>query len=198
MTPQWNQAEIMCVLDRKADPFSARLSVPGRLSEIIDVEIYDDFPGYNQTGASVQITVPTFVRVLGYDENNVLCALHSRGEMSAQYPLSNSAACHVHLSPSEECSTQTGQTTTEVRCNFQGEACFAATQQITSLCGGSIASPAGKGERTPSVVLLSISEEQPLWSIAKTYRTTVDALQCANSLEKPYTPDHGMLLIPIP
>lgn len=197
LTPQWNSSAMECCLDRKTEVLSLQQSVPGTLAEIIDTEIYDDFPVCRQSGDVVRITIPTFVRVMGIDNDHVAVSRQTRGEIALEYPLSDDAECNVCVTPFHGHSVRSGTDLLDLQCGTQAEMYFTARQEFHSLCGGSITETADQGSRSPSMIMRSMSREQPLWDVAKVYKTTVAALQSANEIESEYTPDHGLLLIPV-
>lgn len=198
LAPQWHHDLITCRLDQKTEQLSLRQSVPGAMSEIIDTEIYDDFPLCKQCGDTMQVIVPTYVRVFGMDDNHVATSRQSRGELSLEYALAKNAECHVRITPFDGCMVRTVQDALEFLCGTQADVYFTAHQEITTLCGGCINESSGTESRAPSMILRTITEEQPLWDVAKAYKTTVSSLRSANEIDVDYTPDHGMLLIPIP
>lgn len=198
LTAQWQHDQITCSLDRKTEQLTLHQSIPGSMNEIIDTELYDDFPLYRQSGDTMQVIIPVCIHVFGVDNHHIASSRQSRGEITQEYALAKNAGCHARILPFDGCMVRTAQDSLEFQCGTQAEVCFTAQQELTSLCSGSIAENRKKDIRVPSVILHAIAEEQPLWNIAKAYKTTVTALRCANEIDSDYTPDHGMLLIPIP
>lgn len=197
LTSQWQHNLIACRLDSKSEQLSVRHPIPGTMSEIIDTEIYDDFPLYKQCGDTMKIIIPIHVRVFGMDDHHAATSRQVRAEISLEYPLADNAECHVRINSFDGCMVHTVQDALDFQCTSQADVCFTAVQELATLCGGCINENSTAESRVPSMILRAISEEQPLWDVAKAYKTTVTALRRANEIDADYTPDHGMLLIPI-
>lgn len=72
----------------------------------------------------------------------------------------------------------------------------ASGREITAVMGITCDESAPALERGPSLIVLCSEREADLWSLAKKYRSTTDAIRAANGGEAVFDPAHRPLLIP--
>ena len=70
-------------------------------------------------------------------------------------------------------------------------------QKLQELSGGTLEPAPARGANSPSVVICRSHAQQDLWSLAKQYRTTAQAIQSANHLTQPEVEAGRLLLIPM-
>lgn len=183
-------------LDTQTSLQTIRQSVSGSLREILDTDVYPDYPTQERRGDQTRIAVPVTLRVLGFDENGNLCACSGKGEIVQEFALSDQAICHSTAIPTGEAFSSISAGGVEVRCNLSlSTACY-AKQQLRTLCGGTIEETPSPEPR-PSVIIRAAKKDEELWGIAKACCSTTSAIRAANHLESDKLPDAAMLLIPV-
>lgn len=196
LKPAWAQYALEGRLDRAAGTLSSHQSLQGPVQDVIDAEVYTDYPIWKRSDMRVEASIPVLVRVCAYDPEGTVVSLTGRSEMKNEYPLSGNALCMMDIQPEEDANIHSNGSGVEFRCDFASDAVFTAVQNLTTLCGGTIEERSGSENRGPSVILKTTEKGCPLWDIGKKYGTSVSSLQMANQLDSDITKG-GMLLIPI-
>lgn len=196
LQPQWKAYQLDSCLDRQSSLQTVRQTLSGPLQEILDTDVYPDYPTQEQQGDQLKITLPVSIHVLGLDENGTLCARTGKGEASQELALSDQALCRAAAAPSgEPFASQTGDGV-EARCSLSLDTACYAKQTLRALCGGTIEEAPVEKTR-PSVIIRAAQKNEELWNIAKACGSTSDAIRAANHLESDRLPDAAMLLIPV-
>ena len=196
LQPEWSHQLLPCRLDQKQEQLQLHHSLRGNLNEIIDFDIYTGFPSCRKNAQTIEMSVPISVRVCGKDDAGQFAGLQGRDDLCVHYALDENAVCVMYLNSADGCMVQNTSDGVDVRCSVSANAVFYTMQELKSICGGTIEQPSQSENRSPSIILRKIEQEQPLWDVAKAYATTVDALKMSNGIDGEFTPGSGMLLIP--
>lgn len=196
LQPVWKEYQLDTCLDRQSSLQTVRQSLSGPLQEILDTDVYPDYPAQERQGEQIRVTVPVSMRVLGYDENGSLCARSGKGEAAQELALSDQALCRVRAALSGEPLASPSAGGVEVRCGVSVETACYGRQELRALCGGTVDEAEDRKAR-PSVIMRAAQKNEALWSIAKACRSTTDAIRAANHLETDRLTDDAMLLIPV-
>lgn len=196
LQPMWKTYQLQSCLDHQTSLQTIRQSLSGSLREILDTDVYPDYPTQERRGDQTRIVVPVSLRVLGFDESGNLCSCSGKGEAVQEFALSDQAVSQSAAIAAGDPFASLSADGAEVRCNISLETACYAKQQLRTLCGGTI-EDAPSTERRPSVILRAARKNEELWGIAKACRSTTAAIRAANHLESDTLPDSAMLLIPV-
>ena len=196
LQPVWKNYLMDSRLDRQTSLQTIRQSVTGSLQEILDTDVYLDYPRQERSNDQTRILVPASMHVLGFDENGSLSACSGKGEAVQEFTLSDQADCRSNAIPTGEAFSSISAGGAEVRCSISLETTCYAKQQLRTLCGGTIEETSSMAPH-PSVILRAAPKDAELWSIAKDCCSTTNAIRAANHLETDRLPDAAMLLIPV-
>lgn len=195
LEPQWQTTKMTGRLDAQEfrDTLQALLSVPAK--SILDAWAYADDVVQQRNGEKTSLQFGVCCNVLYYDEEDALQGKIVRANKTVDMALSSSAFCRPATDISGSIVTGAGSNP-EVRCPVTMRAeCF-AQQEFRGISGGEM-QPIGQESDRPSVVLRLVGQEETLWSVAKSYRTTVDNIMQANDLTSEQLIGQQMLLIPM-
>ena len=197
LIPAWKDYAMDVCLDRQHTMQTVRQHLSGGLQELLDTDVYVDYPAADQKDGSTQITVPVQIHVLGYDHDRTLCALTGKGQTEWKMALDDQARCVAEADQSGSCYTSVLSDGAEVRCEIALHAVCYADQKLRTLSGGSMeAAPEQTGGR-PSVILRKVPGRTELWDIAKACSAREEAIRAANHLEDENLPEDRLLLIPV-
>lgn len=193
---QWQTYDLESRLDSPVSVQTVRQTLGGKLQELLSSDVYLGFPQVEREGGQAKVTAPVTFSVLGYDENGALQSLSGSAQAVQTVALAENAQCRPAAALSGDCyATLTGDGV-EVRCSVQLDCPCYGTQQLRSLCGGTLEDlPAG--EARPSVILRSVQGDESLWDIAKSCGASEEAIRAANHLETDRVQAPAMLLIPV-
>lgn len=196
LVPQWASYALEARLDNCPGMISLHQPLQGSADEIIDTDIYTDFPVLKRSTDIVQMSIPVLVKVSAYTQDGTLVSFRGRTELLKEYQVVEDAFCEMEVQEPNDLNSHNTGTTVDVHCNFSINASFSAVQNIITLCGGVIEARDTKERSVPSVVLARTEEGSSLWDIGKKYGTSVSSLTQANHLEN-NSAGGRIMLIPI-
>ena len=162
---------------------------------VLDTEV--GCGGIRQGESRESFEIPIWIRVLYLDEND---ALHSiRREFSAICPKDQDDSHHMGGWAVCRGDLMTNILPDGVELRFPVDCCLETWLQNCYLCisGGKREDEEREIVKSPSVILRKIGNDEKLWTVAKQYRTTCQAILEANEIsDERQLPDDRMLLIP--
>ena len=162
---------------------------------VLDTEV--GCGGIRQGESGDSFEIPVWVRCLYLDEND---ALHSmRREFTAVCPKDHGEPYHMDGWAACRGDVMVSILPDGVELRFPVDCALETWRQNRYVCvsGGKMEDEEQDAARCPSVVLRKIGQSEKLWSIAKQYRTTCQAILEANEIdEERRLPEDRMLLIP--
>lgn len=195
LEPQWAALRMTGRLDAQEfrETLQGRLQLPAK--SVLDVWAYEDDVLQQRNGEMVSMQFGASCNVVYYDETGALQGKTVRVSKTADMGLSSAAFCRPAAEISGEIAAAAGAEL-EVRCPVLMRAESFASQEFRGICGGELNAAAEEADR-PSVILRLVGQEESLWSVAKTYRTTVRNIMEANGLQSEALAEEQMLLIPL-
>lgn len=195
LEPQWQTERITAQLDAEefADTLQAPLSVSAK--SVLDAWCYAADVMQQRNGERTALQYGVCCNVLYYDENGDLQGKIVRVNKTVDMALSSAAYCRPVTQITGALTTRSGGDA-EVKCPVVTKAMCFAQQEFRGICGGAMQPLAPEPER-PSVILRLVGQDESLWSVAKSYRTTVDNILQANDLTAEQRVGEQMLLIPM-
>lgn len=191
---QRQSVELESRLDRQQlqEPLRIPAEVQGSVADLCGLV---DYPRIERRGEEICFETPVSCRVLYYDENGALQGREFRGEAESSLPADESSRCYGITAPAGrmQYSAAAGE--------IQGMAALTvsccAGQPIEAIQGITLGDPVPRSTQRPSVILRRAGGQESLWSLGKTYGSTVEAIRQANDLTADSAPAGAMLLIPI-
>lgn len=197
LTPQWDEFLIEGLLDRPQTIQTVRQTMTGDLQQVLDTELYTDYPAVERVGSNAVIHAPVSVHVLGYDRNGMLCGVSGKESGSWELPVSENASCAAWAEPTGTPFAAAAGNGVEVRTELRLEALCSGALPVRTLCGGSLEPETGRDRNAPAVILRRAARGAALWDIAKAAGANEEALRIVNGLEGETVPEDRVLLIPV-
>ncbi len=195
-TPQWKRYAMENCLDRQVSVQTVRHHMPGKLREVLDSDIYWNYPICTRKNEQMEVSVPVKMRVLGYDDSGTLTVLRGTGAAVQNFALAPDSICRTVTAPMGEVHTTMTSDGVEMRCELSLNTDCYGGKNLQTLCGGSVQEDAAAHSR-PSVILRTVPKDTTLWDLAKTYGSTDSAIRAANRLDAEQLAADTLLLIPV-
>lgn len=196
-TPHWQTVEAAGRLDRQSVNQVVRSTVSAPARTVVDTQIYLDAPVLRHQDDTATMVLPMTANILYFDENGDLQGTCAKLETSFQTELADGCSCRPHAHLAGEAFAVPAGEGVEVRCSVGFTVDSMASQGLRALSGGQLSEECTASADRPSVILRHAKADDTLWSVAKSCRTTADAICKANALEGDSPRLSGMLLIPI-
>ena len=197
LQPQWAEVPFDGVLDHQNQLQALRHRLSGELREVLDTQVYWDYPEILRNADHTSIKVPATIRIVGYNNDDILCSLFGKSEIKHELILSENAFCHVIAVPVGEDIAAAEGRETEAKCSVRlCISCF-SKEKLKMLCGGAILDANEDGSDIPSVIVRPVEAGVALWDLAKQYGTTVTDIQSANQLSGEVLSENMTWLLPI-
>ena len=187
-------------LREDSDRRSARLNVRELLETgtavkaVVDTEV--GCGGVRPSGGLGELEIPLWARCLYLDENDALRCV--RREFSAACGEEVPEGCRVEAEAACRGDIMASILPDGVELRFQVDCDMETARDGRYLCVAGGETDEGEGrESGPSLILRKVGAEESLWSVAKQYRTTRDAILEVNEIaEESQLPHDRLLLIP--
>ncbi len=170
------------------------LETPVSVKMVLDADVMSGTPRIDTSAMTVEI--PVWVTCLFLNEEDTVHSV--KREFTLRCPLEHEANLVCKCSVHECVDILTGVVPDgiEVRCLFDCTVDVYKSTSYVSVCGGEINENDPSGH-APSIILRRIEENESLWSVAKSYRSTVRAILTINEVQdEQQIPRHKPLLIP--
>lgn len=197
LNPQWKEYTFRACLDQQTALQTVRKHIAGSFRQILDTDVYWDYPSVTRKQDLVQITVPCSVRVLYEDEQGNISTKTDRAEVLQELVLSNDCICRVEMIPTPDMYAALTTDGIEVRCSVNVYSSCHAGKPFRSLCGGQIEEDPEEHGNKPAVIVRTVAQNTDLWLLAKQYRTSEARICAANHLDGTCVPQDMLLLLPI-
>jgi len=195
-TPAWRELDASGRLDRQSMSETVRFPVSAPVKSVIDTQLYLDVPVQRREGDALVLTVPVAANTIYQDDGGALQQNISRFEASCRTSLSDGCVCRASARLDGEPFAVPAGDGMEVRCTVTFTVDSMSGAGLKTLCGGQLGDEALPQDDRPSVILRPAAADESVWSVAKSCRTTVDAVKSANGLGEDAALS-GMLLIPV-
>ena len=197
LEPQWQQWQCRPLLDSQTLGGTARWTGEEAIGVPLDLWARPEEGRKERQGDTLLLKIPVQCSLIYYDGEGKLRGKQIRPCMELELPLNREAECSLRDLQCTEgyCNPSSG--TTEIRIPLQLTADSYGSQSLRSLKGGELLPLPEEKEPKPSVILRRTEEEEDLWALAKSYRTSVGAIRRANDLQEGPVPRDTMLLIPL-
>ncbi len=195
VTPAMAAYDLESRLDRQLLTQEIRETLQGPVRSVVDAAVFLEPPAQSREGSRVELRAPAVVSLLYYDENGVLQGMTRRQEALAVTDLAEGCSCLPRISTDGSVAAAPAAGGAEVRFQvcFDVESCV--DEHLEAVCGAQTT----ELENTvrPSVIIRTAGEDETLWSIAKSCRSTQEAIRKANDLSEEEAIGGKLLLIPL-
>lgn len=191
--PKREELELAQILERRRSDIPVRQTIRQDAKEIADVTYLPDFPTLRR-GENIQLELPGQFQVLWYDENSLLQCSTARTDENWDMPAGEDARIRAAVLPGTP-PTATAGSGMELKGESVLDVTTTSRRGIPMVTGLSIGEETERSPARPSLILRRAGNA-PLWDIAKSTGSTVEAIRKANALEADPAPSQ-ILLIPV-
>jgi len=197
LTPEVTPCRMEGILDRQVlrENLTASSDTPAK--SVVDACMYFEEMQLQRMDDKLHLELPVNCNVLYYDEQGLLQGKTLRSGVASQIALAENGGCRIVQIEGGEIFCAAGSSGLELRAPMALTVECSAEHSLNMLCGGEIGELAKDDGRRPSVILRRTDNEEELWQIAKTYRTSVQTIMEANELQEAQIAAGAMLLIPM-
>ena len=195
--PQWQEQEYSMRLDAQTLREPIRPSFPAQASAVLDCRVYPDTMALERTADGVIVHVPLRADTVYTDADGAVQSESFRTEVSCKTALDEDCACEAVFQLQPEGYAAAGSGAVELRYDAVFQLQSFAKQKLQNLVGGTLDLTRQPRAERASVVIRRTGAQQPLWDLAKRYKTTAQAIQTANHLTQPEADAGQLLLIPM-
>jgi len=192
---QWKEYAAESCLDRQNQILQLRGHITGTMRDLLDTDVYWDYPTMHREGDRCRLSVPVSVRVLGYDDAGELCCITEKLEASQELALSEHADCRASVDSLRDLYATVTSDGAEVRCGLLVQTTCVSSQKLRTLCGGTMEEDTSA--HVPSVIIRLAEKDTSVWELGKAYRAGTENIKAANHLEGEYLPEDTVVLLPI-
>ena len=195
--PQWQEQEYSMRLDAQTLREPIRPSFPAQASAVLDCRVYPDAMALERTADGVIVHVPLRADTVYTDADGEVQSESFRTEVSCKTALDEDCACEAVFQLQPEGYAAAGSGAVELRYDAVFQLQSFAKQKLQNLVGGTLDLTRQPRAERAAVVIRRTGAQQPLWDLAKRYKTTAQAIQTANHLTQPEVEAGRLLLIPM-
>ena len=192
---KWKDLRFDSFLDQREDVHTAKAHVSGDGLDILDLDVYCDYPIETRNEDMVQIAVPVTFRMLT-NINGSLQQKTERTEIRTEFPLSEHAYCHITTVPSGELHFAMTGDGADLRYGIGVCTDCYIQNSMKAICGGTV-DDTEQTARKSEIIVRNVPADTPLWDLAKEYKTTEDEIMVANHLDSDHILEDTMLLVPV-
>ena len=195
--PVYKPFSMNSCLDQQRIPVSPNLKMQTVLSEVVDTELYVDFPALRTDRDQLLGTIGTSVHILGHSPDHTLSGTSGIGNVEFRNPISEQVECVCWSSLPNGVYTTLSSNLAEVFGSIAvNMTCFGG-QTVQMVSSGEWVEEDEQNPNASIIILKRCAPESSLWELAKSSRSKVEAIREINQLETDFLPAGQMLLIPV-
>lgn len=187
---------VTAVLERTGQVLTAEQTVPADVDRVIDASVMSEQGSVMRSSAGAELTVPGMYQLLYTDMAGDFQCMTAKWEENWDVAASENSRVAVQVHPTGAARATTGAGSVTLRGDICVDMLTTNHQGMDAVRGIRLGAQQQPDPDRPSLILCRC-HGQELWEVAKSCKTTVDAICKANDLEVG-TADDRMLLIPIP
>lgn len=187
--------QLPTVLDTRKLVRQIDKDAPCPYSRVIDATCFREQPILHRSGEQVDVEVPAMVQLLCRADDGSYAGVHVR--FADQWSIPVGADASIGVTTAQPVSVQASGDAENVSIHLDLAHTVTATveQPLSMISEIEVCEKLPQESERPSLILRRAGNES-LWELAKSYGSTVEDIQNANSLEQD-APDGRLLLIPI-
>ena len=187
---------LRCLLDTQQQSLPVRLSAAGTLRQVLDARTFLGRAEITWHSGAATIRVPVTARLWGVGEEGRLTSISGSGWAELTQNASPDSQCCVTAACMGEVYAMPGPSGMEVRVNVALTARWHALCNYESISAVTVQEDSGSRER-PSVIVRKLTQDTPLWELAKSCGTTCSQIRSANEIRGDVASAGSLLLLPL-
>lgn len=196
LVPEYETQKLTAVLDRQEFKETVSLQSDRRAKTVLCAHAYPTKVLRRREGETVCVEQGVGCDVLYYDPDGKLKGCSLRGQAEFRLPLEENARCSVAAA---QCAEPFCTVSAEgIMVKVPVELCIECTaeHELKAVRAATVTAPEGT-EKRPALILRFTEEAEALWDIAKSCKTSEQAIREANELSEDTVPANTLLLIPM-
>lgn len=189
--------ELFSRLDRQTIRRQGEAVIPMGNGTVIDGAMYPEFPAVRRMGDTTRLEMPFAAHILYLDEEGKLQGKSASGTAEWETALAENAALEADCQPDGRLQWSMGGGSCTLRAGLTIQADSFSSVQVPSICGLRMGEELPKNPQRPSVVICKPGQDGGLWEMAKTFGSTVTAIQSANGLSESAAGPEQLILVPV-
>lgn len=197
LEPKWQEDRISAVLDRQLFQETAVLQETLEIKELVDVWADMAEPVWQREQERMELCLPLSFSVLYRDREDQMQGECFRSRVCVETQLAENGQCSLYSPELGEIFSTVAGDTLAIRMPLRLYVQSSAQQLLRRVSGAQVLPLQEEGEQRPSVILRFTDGKEELWQIAKSCRSSVEAIMAANELDGEEVPENSLLLIPL-
>lgn len=193
--PELQELALPMLLDQNTETLRSGVNIPGTVQRVVDVWAYPAQCKLRRAGALTELEHSGTVGVMYEDEAGQLRGAAGVWSEVIERPCGESTEMMSQITEVSRPTVLMGADGLEVKLDCVIQTKTVARDGMAMICGMEMGEPVRKDPSRPSLILRRAGEES-LWELAKSCRSTVDAIRSANALSGEPVDDR-ILLIPV-
>lgn len=192
----WEEVSVQARLDSQTVTVGAELTVPAMAEKVLDAALYPDQPMIRREQNTAKVIMPVYASVLYLDKDGTLQSRQSRGEITYESKLAQSAVCSASgmIYDAPVCLASYDTVTLRTAGHFQIDSYMGS--RLRTVKSAALTPDSAKPSDRPSLIARKAGKES-LWELAKSCGSTVEAICEANGLSGGTVQENAILLIPM-
>ena len=196
VTPAVEQVPVTAVLERSSQTVTAEQTVQADISRVVDICFLPEHGAVLRNDGSVDVNVPGTCQLLYLDGIGDLQSMEAKWEENWDMPASENCRVTASVRPCGNCQASVGGGSVLIRGDVCVDTVTTARQPMAAVKSIELGQETAPDPARPSLILRRCGQSG-LWDVAKSCRTTVEAICKANNIQQA-PEDDRVLLIPIP
>ena len=194
---QMRPCSLRCVLDRQQMTQTVRLTVPGEVRSVQDVQVCLSKPECVVENGTARIHVPVLVHLCYCDAQGQMAQASARTQAEFEQAAGEGSFCRAAASVCGEVYAMPAPDGAEVRFELLLQCQWNAMCSLESICSLTVQeSERPRGSR-PSVIVCTLQRDTSVWQLAKECGTTTECICKANDLSEDTVQAGTLLLMPM-
>ncbi len=187
--------ELPVLLDRRKEQQTVSQSAASECTDIVDASCFWEQPILRRNALSLDAEMPGNVQVLCRDENGQYSCVNVRCSHQWTVPSAEDSVVNISVCCADTPQVSADGTSLHVEIPVDMETLTTARQSMTMISGIEVGAQTEPDPNRPSMILRR-TDGKDLWSMAKHYGSTIEAIQKANGMEEAPAPGQ-LILIPV-
>ena len=193
---EWEDINLQARLDAQDTALCAEVSVPASAQQVLDAAVYEDTPLIRRDGTAVKAVLPLHADVIFIDKDGIVQGRETRGELVMETAAAESAVFRAQGAVLEPPVSLASYDTVTLRVTAQLKLESYMGSRLHTLKTAKMIGTDEISADRPSLIAKRV-DVASVWEIAKSCKSTVDAICEANGLTAGVAQEGAILLIPI-
>lgn len=193
---EWEELNLRARLDVQNATVSTEIAIPAAARQVLGAQIYADMPVVRRNGAAVKAAMPLTASIIYLDKDGELQGKEARSEIVTETAAAESAVCRAEASVPDQPISLASYDTVTLRVTAQMQLQSDMGSLMKTLKTAKLVQQEEKAAFRPSLIAKRVTDAS-VWEIAKSCRSTVEAICEANGLSSGTAQEGAILLIPM-